>query len=291
MPEGATEGLDGETDLSTEEDKTVREDGKAVSQKGDAQDPSQVGLVEKQMTAAKEQLRAGRLLAARELARKVIERKDIARFSSTWNRATRVISEVNTKLLNSNIPCPEKIRYEINPGDNLVNIARKYRTTVAALQRGNPELDKNDPTIYPGTTLLIYRGDWRIKIVKNEFVLLLMDGGKLFKKYSVAIGRQGRTPEGKFVIKNRQFHPDWTSPGRHIPYGDPDNVLGTHWLGLRPIGDTDQTLSGYGIHGTWEPDSIGTKASLGCIRMRNQDVNELYDIVRIGTEVTIRDEE
>lgn len=248
-------------------------------------------LMEKQLNAASEQLQSGKLLAARALARKVVEHDDTIRFDRHWNEAARIISGVNTRLINSDIPCPEKVRYEIAPGDNLVNIAHRFDTTVGALQRGNPALDVNDPTIYPGTTLLVYHGEWWIEVLKNRFVLLLMDGEHLFKQYPVAIGRQGRTPEGEFVIKNRQFHPDWTPPGRHIPYGDPENVLGTHWLGLRPVADTDKALSGYGIHGTWEPESIGTAASMGCVRMRNESINELYDIVRLGTKVVIRGED
>lgn len=307
LPEGVTDSIeqaeifqgeiekqagDGkEQDVSSSK-KTVADGAKEKNkQPRDRKNSEATSLMEKQLNAASEQLQSGKLLAARTLARKVVEHHDTIRFGRHWTEAARIISEVNTRLINSDIPCPEKVRYEIASGDNLVNIARRFDTTVSALQRGNPALDVNDPTIYPGTTLLVYHGEWWIEVLKNRFVLLLMDGEHLFKLYPIAIGRQGRTPEGEFVIKNRQFHPDWTPPGRHIPYGDPENVLGTHWLGLRPVADTDKALSGYGIHGTWEPESIGTAASLGCVRMRNESINELYDIVRLGTKVVIRGEE
>ena len=58
-----------------------------------------------------------------------------------------------------------------------------------------------------------------------------------------------------------------------------ENILGTHWLALTPVGDTDPATIGYGIHGTWDDDSIGTAASSGCIRMHNDEVNELYDAI------------
>jgi lipoprotein-anchoring transpeptidase ErfK/SrfK len=60
-------------------------------------------------------------------------------------------------------------------------------------------------------------------------------------------------------------------------------------MALTPTGDTDKNLSGYGIHGTWLPETIGTESSNGCIRMKNEEVNELYSILPYKTEVTIED--
>jgi lipoprotein-anchoring transpeptidase ErfK/SrfK len=63
-------------------------------------------------------------------------------------------------------------------------------------------------------------------------------------------------------------------------------------MAIRPTGETDPTLRGFGIHGTWDANSIGTNASLGCVRMRNAEVEELYDFIPMprggtGTKVTI----
>ena len=62
---------------------------------------------------------------------------------------------------------------------------------------------------------------------------------------------------------------------RPFPYGDPENILGTHWLGLN--------VPGYGIHGTWDTNSIGKQATAGCIRLLNDDIAELYTILPVGT--------
>ena len=61
----------------------------------------------------------------------------------------------------------------------------------------------------------------------------------------------------------------------------PENLLGTHWLALN--------VRGYGIHGTWEPDTIGHQLSAGCVRMLNENVEELFTLVTLGTPVEIRD--
>ena len=66
-----------------------------------------------------------------------------------------------------------------------------------------------------------------------------------------------------------------------IPSESPENILGTRWLGF--------DMPGYGIHGTTQPDSIGKQATAGCVRMLNSEAEELYDLLPIGTEVTIKD--
>jgi lipoprotein-anchoring transpeptidase ErfK/SrfK len=59
-------------------------------------------------------------------------------------------------------------------------------------------------------------------------------------------------------------------------------------MSLKPVGKTNSNLSGYGIHGTHEPESTGRMSSNGCIRMKNKEVNELYSIVPRGTDVIIK---
>ena len=244
----------------------------------------------KGLNVAQNQLDNDNFLAARELARKVINQNNVKRFDDTWMRAADIISKANTEIFNSDIPAPEKTRYKVKSGDTLVEIANKFNTTVGALIRGNTRISSDSATIYPGMTISIYRGDWSIIVDKSNFLLLLMDGDKLFKIYNVAVGKHDKTPPGTFVINNKLHEPDWTPAGKVIPYGDEENVLGTRWLGFKPSGDTDKALTGYGIHGTWEPETIGTNASQGCIRLKNKDVEELFDIVPRGIKVTIKGE-
>jgi len=252
-------------------------------------DSAALAIHRKRLETARAQLKYDRLLAARVLARKVLHSPDIPPFSELWMEAADIISRVNTMLINSDAPCPEKVDYVIKEGDTLSKIAQQFRTTVEAIQRSN-NLDSTSSRIYPGDVLHIYTGDWHIVVKRSRCLLLLYDGDELFKLYRVGIGRQDRTPLGVFRIYNKIREPAWTPPGKVIPYGDPRNVLGTRWLGLEPIEGTNPALKGYGIHGTWEPDSIGKAVSQGCIRMRNSDVEELFDIVPVGTRVVIEEE-
>jgi len=119
----------------------------------------------------------------------------------------------------------------------------------------------------------------RIVISIPDHKLTLMEGDKVIRVYAVATGKLSTpSPEGEFRVVNRVAHPTWFSP-RGVVKPGPANPLGTRWMGL--------SAAGYGIHGTNAPDSIGKYASHGCIRMRNRDVEELFELVPVGTPVEL----
>ncbi|MFA4943829.1 MAG: L,D-transpeptidase family protein [Lentisphaeria bacterium] len=243
----------------------------------------------RQLAAAEGFLGQGQWLQARAAATAVLAAPEVTAYDPFWHRAAGILTRANLSLFNSDLPMPEKIRITVKSGDTLIGLARRHQTTVAALERQN-KLDTARTTIYPGMVLHVMPPQFAITVLKNRFVLLLHNGEALFAYWRVGIGRQNRTPVGSFVVNSRLQEPVWTPPGQVIPYGDPRNVLGTHWLGLAPAAGTDPALKGFGIHGTWEPDSIGTAASEGCVRMRNADIAALFAMIPNGTPVTIRDE-
>ena len=243
-----------------------------------------------ELRAAFARLRADEPVAARDLALRYLASAKPAEFSPLWLRATAIIGSANLQLFTSDQPAPEKVRCVIQPGDTLIGLANRYKSTVPAIERAN-KLNSARLAIYPGLVLNVYPGPWSILVIKSKFGLVVRNGDRFFKYYHIGTGRQNRTPLGVFRINSKVKEPAWTPPGRPaVPFGNPENVLGTRWLGLQAIEKTDITLKGFGIHGTWQPDSIGTAASEGCVRLKNDDVNELFDIVPIGTRVEIRDE-
>ena len=82
----------------------------------------------------------------------------------------------------------------------------------------------------------------------------------------------------RFIFLRAFSHFSLPSP---IPPGDPRNELGTRWIGFEP------TNGSYGIHGTIAPESIGKAVGNGCVRMLNEDVEELYDLVVAETPVEV----
>lgn len=183
-------------------------------------------------------------------------------------------------------PAPGKVEYVIAPGDSLSSIASRFVCPVAFIMKANGIADAS--RIRPGNRLVFPdHPKFEVKVSKEANTLLLTLDGKFYKRYTVGTGRDSRTPIGTFRIKDRIEHPEWWSEnGKTIPYGDPENILGTHWLALEATGETPR-VSGYGIHGTWDESSLGKQSSAGCVRMRNQDVEELYTLLPRGTAVTI----
>jgi len=113
--------------------------------------------------------------------------------------------------------------------------------------------------------------------------IVLMEDGKIVKMYPVAVGKHSTpSPSGSFHIASRVANPMYTHDGKVVKPG-PHNPVGTRWMGLG--------FKGYGIHGTNQPESIGHAASHGCIRMRNRDVEELFELVSVGDEVELISEE
>lgn len=120
-----------------------------------------------------------------------------------------------------------------------------------------------------GNQFLLSKSDkYSITVNKETHRLILYKNNTIYKVYSVAVGKPSTpTPHGTFKIINRAINP-----------GGP---FGVRWLGLNvPYGN-------YGIHGTNDPSSIGKSISNGCIRMFNNQVIELSNLVPIGTVVNI----
>ncbi|MBY0380841.1 MAG: L,D-transpeptidase family protein [Xanthobacteraceae bacterium] len=121
----------------------------------------------------------------------------------------------------------------------------------------------------------------------NKFLYLVQGHGQAMR-YGIGVGRPGFTWSGVKKISAKREWPDWTPPAemiarrpdlpRHME-GGPENPLGARAMYL------GSTL--YRIHGSNEPWTIGTNVSSGCIRMRNQDVIDLYDRVKVGTKVVV----
>ncbi|MBB3973854.1 L,D-transpeptidase [Hansschlegelia beijingensis] len=126
-----------------------------------------------------------------------------------------------------------------------------------------------------------------IRNAERKLYYILNDGAAY--RYPVAVGKRGKQWLGSAYIKGKYVAPAWSPPADVkrdkpflpdvIPGGSPRNPMGPRALVL----DRDQ----YAIHGTNRPGSIGTFASYGCIRMRNADIVDLYERVRVGDKVVV----
>ena len=124
----------------------------------------------------------------------------------------------------------------------------------------------------------------RLVIDLSERTVYVYQDGELIESYPVAIGRPGwETPIGEYHVMSMLQNPGWTHPLTEevIPPG-PENPLGERWIAFWTDGDNY-----IGFHGTPNRLSIGRAASHGCVRMFNEDVRELYEMVQPGTAVVV----
>ena len=142
-----------------------------------------------------------------------------------------------------------------------------------------------------GQRLKLISGPFHVVIHKSEYRLDLYLGRApnlvYVASFPVGLGEFNSTPTGLFQVRanSKLIDPGWTNPRtrRYYASKDPENPIGERWIGLQGLDEHNRDLSGYGIHGTIEPASIGRQSSMGCIRMLPEDVEILYEVLVEGT--------
>ncbi|MDO8535922.1 MAG: L,D-transpeptidase family protein [Candidatus Omnitrophota bacterium] len=219
---------------------------------------------------------SGDLLSARDTYHKIMEKFP---GSANTEKAQSALENMNIQIISSPIATPDSVSYEVQKGDTLDKIAKKFFTTQDLIMRSNNL--KNAKVVPLGRKLKVHNEKMSIMVDKSMNILTLKSGDKIIKTYRVATGINNCTPVGSFKIINKIVNPPWYTAGGVIQPDNPKNILGSRWLGL--------SAQGYGIHGTTEPQSIGSQATSGCVRMKNAEVEELYALAPQGTEVVIAD--
>ena len=132
------------------------------------------------------------------------------------------------------------------------------------------------PVITPTSKLIVDLSDRRVYVFDHDRQIAF---------YPIAIGQAGwETPAGRFQVIQMQQNPEWVHPitGEVVRSG-PSNPLGNRWIGFWTDGHEQ-----IGFHGTAQERLVGQAVSHGCLRMRNQDVEALYQQIKIGTPVIVR---
>ena len=179
---------------------------------------------------------------------------------------------------------PQAVFHTVAPGESLFRIARRQGVEVGQLCRINQRSPQ--ATLNAGATLKVLPGAVIVRVDRNRLTLTLLIAGVYIRRYPAGIGPGVKTPAGRFTIRKKLVNPDWYSHGKRIPFGDPEHLLGTRWMGF-DAQEHGGLGAGLGIHGTSQAESVPGRQSQGCVRMRNTDVEELYDFVPPGAVVEI----
>ena len=179
--------------------------------------------------------------------------------------------------------------YEVQSGDSLARIAQRegVATEWLLIQRVNRLSNPN--SIYKGQKLKLVRGPFHAVVSKSAFRMDVYigppdepDQWMYVRSFHVGLGADDGTPVGAFTVRrhSKLIDPYWRNPrtGEEFAANDPNNPIGDHWIGLRGLGQAE-TYSGYGIHGTIEPGSIGHERSMGCVRLLPDEVAIVYELL------------
>jgi len=171
---------------------------------------------------------------------------------------------------------PLASRYLVKTGDTLGKIAKSFRIPDDLVAALNGIANKN--SIREGQSLRVVQGPFHAVVHKRSYVMDVFLDNVLVKHFKVGLGADGSTPTGEWRVSTKLVNPTYYPPrgGQVVAADDPTNPLGERWIGLIGISGEAAGQERYGIHGTVEPDSIGKSVSLGCIRMYNEDVMQLY---------------
>ena len=177
-------------------------------------------------------------------------------------------------------PAPDthSLMVEVKPGDNLTRLSKKNHVTAEMIRRVNR---LSDDKIRPAMKLKIPTYKFSAVVDKSLNTLTLKGDEEVLKTYVVATGKDNSTPVGVFKVTDKLVNPTWYKDRAVVPNDSPENELGSRWMGI--------SAKGYGIHGTIHPETLGSQVTAGCVRMKNEDVQELYSYLVPGSEVTVVD--
>ena len=209
--------------------------------------------------------------------------------------------EINRKLVFS----PQ--RFAADPHVDAVTVQSAREMVISAKQHAIPWESVcringvSDRKLRPGQTLKVPNGPFHAVVDKSDFRLdiylgaLPGESGALFiTSLPVGLGMDDSTPTGLWSVTpgGKTRNPHWTNPRTNETFegNDPKNPLGGYWIALRGEDGEAVGKTSYGIHGTIEPESVGRQASMGCVRLRQEDVALLYDLLTDGkSRVMVRE--
>ena len=217
---------------------------------------------------------------------------------SDADAAKRMLGEINQTLVFSpKVSSGDSFAssYTVKTGELMRTIAERFDVPWELIARLNNMPDPRK--LRAGQNLKVVTGPFHAVVSKSRFTLDVYLGspgekGSLFvRSFGVGLGANDSTPTGSWIVETHKKikNPTYFSPRGEgvIAADDPKNPLGERWIGLTGIDGQAVGKASYGIHGTIEPDSIGKQASMGCIRMRNEDVELVFDMLTEGKSVVV----
>ena len=185
--------------------------------------------------------------------------------------------------------------HKVQAGEYLSTIGNTYRIPYQLIERIN---DIDARRLQAGQGVQVIKGPVHAQIDKSDYRMDLYiqdpDGLRIYlKSYTVGLGEFDSTPIGKWMVKPgskvgpANGGPSWVNPrtGERYDRNDPNIPIGEYWMALEGLDDNTRDKKGYGIHATNDQESIGRQESMGCIRMRDEDVDQVFYTLFEGASI------
>jgi hypothetical protein len=172
--------------------------------------------------------------------------------------------------------------YRVNSGEDLWSIGKEYKVPHEILVAINNI--RRPESLPAGQTIKVVKGPFHARIYRSSFTMDLYLQNNYVCSFAVGLGQPGKeTPTGLWRVKSdgKMIEPPWPDPvtGKILHKGDPGYALGSRWIGLEGLKGNAEGRTGFGIHGTKDPETIGKKSSRGCVRLHNGDVIRVYNML------------
>jgi LysM repeat protein len=243
---------------------------------------------------------SGDLIAARDKLNKALTELNPQSLKSVKSMLTELATHVDNPLyrnvrfgnngwLFSDIHYPGDTltdNYAVRPGETLEGIGKKFKVPYEILMTINNIKDAK--SLQAGEKIKVINGPFHAIIHRSNFAMDLYLGNNTFvKTYMIGLGTVGQeTPTGRWRAKEggKLISPTWTDQftGKTYSADDPDYPLGSRWIGLDGLDGDAEGRTGFALHGTKDPESIGTHSSRGCVRLYNGEIIEVYNLMMPG---------
>jgi len=172
--------------------------------------------------------------------------------------------------------------YQVKPGDILSNIGGRYKVPFESLMMVNNINDAR--SLQAGQNLKIINGPFHAKVYRSTFTMDIYLQNTYVRSFIVGLGLPGKeTPTGiwRVAADGKMERPIWYNEIENKTYypEDPDYPLGSRWIGLEGLEGEAEGREGFAIHGTKEPQQLGTQGSQGCIRLENGNAILVYNLL------------
>lgn len=250
------------------------------------------------LVEARTKVDAGDLLAARQALNDSLISGRVS--DSDADAAKKQIEQLNQTLVFSAKKFPDDQwggTYQVASGERLGTIAAKHACSWEFLARVNGITPKK---LRSGQYIKVFKGPFHAVVYKHLFRMEIYlgapggPGSMYITSYPVGLGKDDSTPTGLWLCKagDKIRHPRYYPPrgGDIIDPNDPKNPLGGYWIALEGQDGQAVGKESYGIHGTIDPNSIGKMQSMGCIRLRQEDISWVFDLLVDGkSKVLVKD--